>query len=191
MLETLRRYILKALKPFNKVLGHIYLAPKYRDIKHAHVLKLEDNLQPGDVLLSFSKGELTNWLIDGEYKHCAMYVGAGEVVEAVGHGVITCDIEDFCATKDKIAVVRPTFCTGEEAFEAVKIALLQKGKDYDYYFEPSEQSFYCAELIAYSYQVATKFTSPFVAREVMGIKTVLPSDFKLAATKFQVVIEVP
>ncbi len=191
MIENFRRYLLKFMKPISKFLGHLYLAPKARKINTKHVLKLEELLQPGDVLLTYSEGELTNYFIEGEYKHCAMYIGQGQIVEAIGRGVSIADLEDFCASKDKIGVFRASFCTGLEAFNAVKIALKQQGKAYDYGFEPNEAAFYCAELVAYSFQVATNYTSPFVRREVMGVTTILPTDFKQASKKFSCVVEMP
>jgi len=187
----LHRWILIALKPVTKLMGKIHFAPHARKILAHDVIAIEDAMLPGDGIITFSEGELTNYFIDGEYKHCAMYLGQGQVIEAVGKGVVITDLEDFCASKDKICVVRPKFCTFDERLRAVKYALTQVGTAYDYEFNPNVDSFYCAELYTQALQMATSFTSPFFPREVMGMMTVLPVDFKLATKKFEIVIERP
>lgn len=172
-------------------MGKIHIAPHARKILSHDVIAIEDALLPGDGILTFSDGELTNYFIEGEYKHCAMYLGTGQVIEAIGKGVTLTDLDDFCASKDKICVVRPKFCTFDERLKAVKYALTQVGTAYDYEFNPNLDSFYCAELYTQALQMATSFTSPFFPREVLGVMTVLPVDFKLATKKFEVVIERP
>lgn len=191
MIGLLRRILIRLIAPMSKVIGHIYLAPKHREIKAHDVQFLFDHMKPGDVLLSYTKGELTNVFIEGEFKHCAIYVGDGYVVEAIGRGVTENLLEDFCASKDKIAVCRPLFCGDDVMISACQIAMDQRGKPYDYGFEPNEQAFYCAELVAYCYNKATEGKSPFTPRSVMGVETVLPVDYKLAAKKFSLVMERP
>ena len=182
----------RALTPLSKLTGHIYLAPKSRAIKAHHIVNAVDViLRPGDVLLTYAKGELTNYFIEGEYKHVAMYCGDGVIVEAVGTGVRAEAFDEFCSSKDKIAILRASFCSAEVCLKAVESALNQIGKSYDYAFEPNEKAFYCAELAAYAYQCATDFKSPFVVREIMGVETVLPDDFKLAVKKFDLIAEIP
>lgn len=191
MIDVVRRYLIRALKPISVLAGHLYIAPKYRAIKASDVIDISNNLRIGDVILTYSKGELTNYLIEGEFKHCAMYIGSGNIIEAVGKGVRVIDFESFAASKDRIAVVSPKFCDENTAKMAANFALFQEGKPYDYSFEPNEDAFYCAELIAEAYQVATGDNSPFILRTVMGVETVLPNDFYLARKKFDLIIERP
>lgn len=191
MIATLRRYLIRVLKPISIVAGHLYFAPKYRAVKASDVIDIKSMMQVGDVVLTYSKGELTNYLIEGEFKHCAMYIGSGSVIEAVGKGVRVIDFESFAASKDKIAVSRANFCDANTAKIAANFALFQEGKPYDYSFEPNENAFYCAELIAEAYQVATGDNSPFILRTVMGVETVLPNDFYMARKKFDLIIERP
>jgi uncharacterized protein YycO len=190
-MDKFRRFLFRILKPITMVLGHIHFSPKERDIKAHDVMNMFSILQTGDVLLSYTKGELTNTLIDGEYKHCGIYTGQGVVVEAVGHGVRAVTLEEFAASKDKIAICRPLFALDAVCSKAADIAVEQIGKPYDYGFEPNEEAFYCAELVAFCYNKATDGATPFVPREVMGVATVLPVDYKLAKSKFKTVAEVP
>jgi uncharacterized protein YycO len=184
-------FFIKLLRPISILVGKIYIAPKKRAIKASHIISMQDVLKVGDIILTYSKGELTNLLLDGDFKHCAMYIGSGTIVEAVGKGVTTQCFEDFCASKDRIAIMRALFCSRAEAQAASRFALFQEGKPYDYNFEPNEDAFYCAELIAESYKEATKDTSPFVKRQVMGVDTVLPNDFFTARKKFDLIMDMP
>ena len=177
--------------PISKLIGKIHFAPKQRCIKASDVFILKNILLPGDVILTFSLGELTNKFIEGQYKHCAMYAGAERVIEAVGSGVRGESLEDFCASKDLIGVFRAKFCDEGTAKRAVQFAEGQIGRPYDYTFEPNEDAFYCAELVAKAYDVATNGGTPFKYRDVMGVSTVLPIDFKLAVKKFVQIIERP
>jgi hypothetical protein len=190
-LADLRRYLIRALKPISISIGKLHYAPKHRAIKARDVFDLDATLRAGDILITFSLGELTNYFIEGDYKHAAMYIGNGRVVEAIGKGVSVSEFEDFCSGKDKIAVLRPLFCTAETAKLAAINAVAQMGKPYDYYFEIGESAFYCAELITWAYSNATSGSSPFIKRAVMGADTVLPNDFYLAKSKFELVIERP
>ena len=190
-MDSFRRYLIRTLQPISKFLGHIYLAPKSRQIRFNDITAIYSVAKIGDVILSFSKGELTNFFIDGEYKHCGIYDGDGHVIEAIGKGVQETPLPDFCANKDKIAILRPMFSGNVEAIIAVTIASAEVGKPYDYLFEPNERAFYCAELVAYCYNKAMGGDSPFVPRTIMGVETVLPVDFKLADKKFKLVMERP
>lgn len=190
-LYWVRRFLIRILLPITKLLGHIYLAPKSRAIRRHEVDSLEEELSLGDVVLSYTKGELTNFLIKGDYKHCGIYAGANKIIEATSKGVVLTVLDDFCASKDKVAVCRPLFCDEKQIIKAVRYARDRRGSSYDYYFEPNEHAFYCAELIAKAYDYATDGQSPFTRRDVWGVETVLPIDFKLAKTKFETVLEVP
>jgi len=148
-------------------------------------------LKKGDVILSKSIGELTNWLISGEYKHCALYLGDDKVIEAVKDGVRITDLDYFCVSKDYLAICRPRFADDATADKAVFYAVEHKNAKYDFNFCPSEEAFYCAELVTAAYRYALGGQSPFTVRKIMGIDTVLPVDFKLARDKFVTVLELP
>jgi len=185
------RILMRWAKPFSEFIGTAHIAPHQRAIKARDVMRLEDVVLMGDVLLTFSEGELTNYFIEGDWKHCAMYVGAGEVVEAVGRGVVVSDLDDFCSSKDRICILRADFCTVEETMSAVRHALACKGRAYDFFFDPGEETFYCAELIWWAFAQATNGASPFLRRKILGVETVYPSDFYDAKNKFILIEELP
>lgn len=190
-LYWVRRFLIRLLLPITKLLGHMYLAPKSRAIRRHEVDSLEESLALGDVVLSYTSGELTNLLIEGEYKHCGIYAGSSKIIEATSKGVTITELDDFCASKDKVGVFRSKFCSEKQKIAAVRYARDRRGSSYDYYFEPNEHAFYCAELIAKAYDYATAGNSPFTRRDIWGVETVLPIDFKLATSKFESVVEVP
>lgn len=190
-LIEIRRYLVRILKPLCVYLGRLHYSPKDRLIRASMVDAMCEVIQAGDVIVAFSRGELTSYFIEGEFKHAAMYIGAGQIIQAIGTGVSTENFEDFCASKDRIAILRPKFCDESYCKIAAMNATSQLGKPYDYYFEIGDGAFYCAELVEWAYRFATNGASPFTKKDVLGVDTVLPSDFYLAKSKFAIVIERP
>jgi uncharacterized protein YycO len=190
-METFRRYLIRVLKPLCVYLGRLHYPPHSRLIRSTMIKEMLDVVMAGDVVITYSRGEMTNRFIKGEFKHAAIYAGAGKVIQAVGKGVTADEFEDFCASKDRIAIVRPKFCDDSTCKIAALNAISQLGKPYDYYFEIGDGAFYCAELIEWAYRQATSGASPFTKKDAMGVETVLPSDFYLAKSKFALVIERP
>jgi len=188
---NLRGFIIRLLKPVSILLGKLRYSPIQRNIRASMIDQIKDVIEIGDVIVTYSQGELTNYFIDGPYKHAAIYIGDDNIIQAVGKGVELESFEDFCASKDRIAILRPLFCDSETRKIAAMAAVSQIGHSYDYYFEIGNDSFYCAELIEWAYNFATGGRSTFVKRDVLGTNTVLPSDFYNAKSKFKLVIERP
>jgi len=191
MINKIRWFIVRLIKPISEIIGKLHYAPHDRLLRASMIKDMLDLIRSGDVIVAYSRGELTNPFIDGDFKHAAMYVGEGNIIQAIGKGVELEGFEDFCASKDRIAILRPLFCDTSTAKIAAKAAKSQIDKPYDYYFEIGEQSFYCAELIEWAYKFATHGASTFVRKDILGVNTVLPSDFYNAKSKFQLVIERP
>lgn len=142
----------------------------------------------GTILVSKTNGELGNLFIPDFWSHCALYTGAGTVIEAVGHGVIETDLIDFMMKKDFIVALKPKFATVPQMSEAVRVARTQLGKPYDFSFQTSDvKAFYCSELVQWSYNQVNK-DIPFKTREVLGVMTVTPDDI-VKANHFQIVWE--
>lgn len=189
--KWLRHYVVRLLKPLSVYSGRLCYPPHERLIRASTIKEMMAVVREGDVILAYSRGEFTNYFIKGDFKHAAMYVGKGEIIQAIGKGVTLIDFEDFCASKDRIAILRPNFCDDGTCRIAAMNAKSQLGKPFDYYFEIGSEAYYCAELIAWSYRYATLGSSPFIKKDVSGCETVLPSDFYLAKSKFTLVIERP
>jgi len=155
-LVILRNWFLAALTPVFRWFGKQRLRFSTIKITAAHVKAIKISIRPGDIFLSKKIGEATNLVIDGFFKHGAIYAPAPErpeVVEAIGHGVDESDINEFLYKKDYVKVVRAKFLTAEERAQVAAIAREQIGKPYDFLFDYAEEdnaAFYCFELIAWS-----------------------------------------
>jgi uncharacterized protein YycO len=193
-----RRAILEVTRPFLRLLGKAHVPPHYRSISKYEADAVINVIKRGDVLLSHRKRETTNFLIPGYWKHAAMYAGQGRVIEAIGKGVIETSIEEFCMTKDSVAVLRSKFSGVDVATLAVKYARDLRGLPYDYLVEHDHSravniAFYCSEVIWWSYDQACLkigLTSPFEPRMTMGVPTITPQDFENATKLWDEVLMV-
>jgi uncharacterized protein YycO len=130
-----------------------------------------------------TEGELTNLFIPGYWSHCAVYVGGGFVMEAIGKGVAKTDLTDFLMGKDHAMILRPLFANDAQMAKAAAWSLTQEGLPYDYEFEGGSKKFYCAMLYYAALKVGMDGQSPFTLRETWGVQTVTPDDFPNAKDK--------
>ena len=185
-LENLRRFLLRTLLPVMRIIGRLHLPFTRKLVTAADYRVALPTLAVGDVLLSRCRGEVSNCVIPGFYTHAALYIGEERVLEATGAGVHTSDLVDFVMRKDFIAILNPAFASPAIEKKAAQIAVGAEGRPYDYGFTSSEDAFYCAELIAWSYSEAMKpGESPFEYRLTLGVPTVTPQDFFNAESKWK------
>lgn len=195
---TLALKALQMLAPVAKVTGKIHMPFSRKRIQGPHFYSILKHLIPGAVLVSRTEGEFTNLLIDGHYKHAAMFASItfrdalGEpfeypyVIEAVGNGVVINDLITFMTSKDEVALLYPRFCSRELMEASAKIAHKYINAPYDYYFTPGNAYFYCSELIMEAYKEACG-SVPFSPRLRMGVPTILAQDYANALDKWEVV----
>lgn len=192
---------LKELK-FNssKVVGNTLGLVRWRDGKlkgnAAFVQSIMAQLQPGDILLEKTPFTLTDKTIPGHFGHAAMYVGTAEqlqalgmhelpevkkhllnikngagVVEALRGGVQLNSLQAFMNIDD-IAVLRPKHLSKEQQVKAVKIALGNIGKRYDFNFDVNTtETIVCSELVYMAYPHID-----FVTKRVLHSYTISPDD---------------
>ena len=182
---------------------HTFL--RFFDIKSNEYIPIEEiikNIKEGDILLSTSKGHLSNFfnkmVNKGKYNHALLYVGnilnQPSIVEGVGEGVVIKPLNIFLLDKDFFCIIRPydSVANEQQKKEAIRFALAQIGKDYDYLFEmggkKGGESYFCSELVYEAYKHANTDIK-FVRREVMGYETVAPNDFYNAKKYFRVIYE--
>jgi len=185
----LRRLILSLFQPVAKTISHWYIAFRRPKMTLRDVQEILGVIRPGDVLISRSGGEFTNWFIPGFWTHAALYAAESQIVEAVSPCVRVAALAEFLLAKDFICVLRPTFASELQKLSAVTYAKLQASKNipYDYQFTPTDSAFYCAEIIGASYVYALEGQSPFTPRYSLGVLTYIPDDFYNAIHKFEMV----
>lgn len=199
MIANARNAIVQFLVPFVKWMGKVRAPWTVKDGIYAFY-PLLDTLEVGDIILTETLGELSNIFNPGQYKHALVFVGDQQVngrtvpciIEAIGRGVVMRPLVEFLADKDKICVVRRRDKISKKQ-TAVGIQFLKEQiwKPYDYKFnaELGKMScFYCS-LLAYDFELARTPDFGFVPREILGVMTVAPTDFRLAEAFYFVVRE--
>jgi hypothetical protein len=195
---TIALKALQVLAPVSKVTGKIHMPFSRKKIQGPHFYSILKYLKPGAVLVSRTEGEITNFLIDGHYKHAAMFASItfrdelGEpfeypyVIEAIGKGVSITDLISFMTSKDEILLLYPKFCDQSGMESAAKIAHKYLNAPYDYYFTPGNHAFYCSEMIMEAYKEACG-SVPFSPRLRLGVPTILAQDYVDALDKWDIV----
>jgi len=90
-------------------------------------------------------------------------VAHGEVIEAIGQGVVVNRLEKFLAESHRLQIIRPDGWTGERGAAAVARARNAVGKKYDLFGivgVPSSQRYYCSELCLWSFGVEVDKNGP-------------------------------
>ena len=148
----IHKILLAIIMPFVKIVAHIYVAFKKPGMDGRAYRKIERSLQKGDVLLSYTKGEASNFFNRERFTHGAIYVGDGVIVESVGSGVRSDYLSNFCFKKDHVLLLRFT----KKIFidSVVSFAISQRGREYDNDFEDNGKKYYCFELVAAAFKSA-------------------------------------
>jgi uncharacterized protein YycO len=87
----------------------------------------------------------------------------GQVIEAVGKGVVVTDLDDFVRDSHRLLIIEPASWTPERGREAVVKARGKVGAGYDYLGivgVPSKKHFYCSELAVWSMGVEVDRNGP-------------------------------
>ena len=119
------------------------------------VQQIHNLLLPGDILLSYTAGYVSDVFIPGKFKHGMTYVGtqsAGntsrDLIEAVAEGVKYSDLDHILDTHiNRLLVLRPRLSTAEREEFLVEISRYL-GDSYDFQFDFADASRQvCTELI--------------------------------------------
>lgn len=120
-----------------------------------HIQDFKSKLKPGDIVIT----NHDKWLdleipevllgIGGAWTHTAVYVGNGDVVEALwGTGVGKRPVDELLAENHHARILRPAYKTDQDAQAAADEALKHVGAGYDAKFDlQSDESFGCVELV--------------------------------------------
>jgi hypothetical protein len=124
---------------------------------HESLYPFIELLQPGTVILSHKKYELTNWFIRGYWTHAAVFITDSCVIEAVSKGVMKKTLETFIKTVDDFIILKPKFCDHHTMKEAAEFLEKTVGYPYNFSFKSKKESFYCSELVYRAYSQTSRW----------------------------------
>lgn len=158
-----------------KTIGKLHSPWSHKKVNGEDYFSLLISVNRPCVLLSKTNGELTNLLIDGFWKHAAIYDGSKYVYEAIGVGVIKKDIITFLTSKDYVIALNPIW-----SFDPVKLidfCISNLGKPYDYQLRLSDRdSFFCSELVFTALKEASPIF-PLLSHCFLSVDSFKPQDF--------------
>lgn len=176
--------------------------PRPPYVSQAQIARLQQHIQPGDVIYERREWALTNIGLPGFWPHIALYVGTPDerrrvfgdafearlrerypaayarhlaepgVIEAVGRGVIPNKLT-HSVHADYVAVLRPRVDAPTKA-AAIERAFAFLGRPYDFDFDfQTDDAIVCTELVFKAYEPAI----PFPVGEVAGRRVAPPNDW--------------
>jgi len=163
--------------------------------------QLQSLVNPGDIILTYRKGYLTNLVFPGKFIHGLIYVGEAQdrvpapdgsrldLVEATGNGVIMNSL-DFITGKhiSRMAVLRPQISESESAVVMAKLSSYM-GRDYDMAFDfVSDKKLCCTEVAYHLFDGIGGID--FKLKKRMGIKSLTADDIIRTALQSGSVIDV-
>ena len=110
-------------------------------------------LKPGDIFLTSTRGEFSNWINPSQFKHGAIYYGFDvdmipSVYEATKKGVHYIDLVSFLTSKDRIIILRNKGMRVEDEIYFLEFFEDVDGLPYDDQFSTANKKYYCFELLA-------------------------------------------
>lgn len=183
LVSTLAFYIAKACGP-------VHAPWTKKRLDYSVVEEMLQVLQPGDILLTRTHGELTTIAIPGFYKHTAIYMGAGRIIEAISPKAKIGYLANLVLRTDNIAARRMNNITDEEVklLSAKAKSYVDKETLYDYHMRfLDESSVSCSELGFNCINFARPNYLELWYR--MGYPSFTPQDFYYADSKFSTVFE--
>lgn len=190
---------------------------KYNSIEEYSSI-IEENLKIGDIVLTYSKGNLSNWIIGGKYKHSVVYIGKGIIengkmvlnsgkedklifIESSGGiGVHLLYVNDLIVDKHSLLILNNEFLKNDlQVTEFVEKIQTFVGREYDYEFYHGNDSFYCSELITHTLKLVVgeeEFYKKMGKKQFLwsntcyGSNMYQPEDYKQnLSKKFELVLE--
>ena len=146
---------LSLIKPFTIWMGSLHMPWSVKKITGREYYLYREKIKPGCVLLTTTRGQLSNLFNPSLLKHGAMFVGGQPVecvVESVGKGVVENDLISFMTSKDRLVLIKPKFGNPAQHNQVCREMRNLIGSKYDYEFQSGDKEFYCFEAIIYAYK---------------------------------------
>jgi hypothetical protein len=127
-----------------KLISKVHIPTNHKRMTEARCHAILECLKDGDIILTHTRGELSNVFLD-KYGHAGIYLN-GFIYEATTEFVKRTDPMFFLARKDDIKIMRPI--AHFEPSEVLYFLEENLGHAYDFEFESGDGQFYCFELAA-------------------------------------------
>lgn len=154
-----------------EIVSHIHWPYSRRKMSYDTFVKIKSSLKNGDIILTSTKGELSNLFI-GQPSHAGIYFN-GYVYEAILTGISKTDLGFFLARKDVASVWSlKSGISYEDASLATAVLdqiVINKTK-YDLEFSSKNKSFYCFELVAEVFNVVLRLDNVKPIETLLGDK---------------------
>lgn len=159
----------KLLGFLSKMISKVHAPFNHKKMTELECLEIINELKDGDVLLTHTSGELSNFFL-AYFGHGAIF-SKGAICEAVTAGTKETDPMYFLSRKDDVLVLRPKFHINKDTLHYFLSS--NEGKGYDYEFESEDGQFYCFEYVACGinknaqvkvYPVKTPFGAKYLAK---------------------------
>lgn len=139
--------------------GDIMLRTSPPKVEAIHIRKLEEMVEPGDVICREYDCYLDSFFISGEYTHSGFVTCRNTIAHAVAEGVEVIDIIDFVKNADGFILLRYGNATPEFLRKTFNFVNKNEGKPYDFFFDKKEMDhFYCHE---FTYRTLQAGGAPF------------------------------
>jgi hypothetical protein len=159
------------------------------NVRGEDICKIQEVIQPGDIILRSYENYLDSYLIPGKYSHSGVYIGDGKIIHAVAEGVKEIHLIDFCQA-DGILVLR--HCADKE--KQINRCKKWIGKEYDFKFNSTDSTaFYCHELTATSLKdmIDVEAVTPtFMGMKLKFLKAKYLAESFINNSNFEKVIEI-
>lgn len=182
------KFIRWALRTINPILSHIYSPWSRKSTNFQHVIDIQKIIKIGDAIVTRTDGEITAIVIPGYWKHLAIYIGDGKIIEASTSGVRIRYLADLIMRVDSFAIMRNPVLRDYQRNTMKEFLLKQEGKPYDFQLLGNDrEEFYCSELyLEGTNQVINEY---FNYRERAGVMTFTPNDCYEAKSKTELLMQ--
>ena len=155
---------------------------------------IREMVRPGMILLSRREFQISNYFIDGYWKHTAMVMSPEKIIQATTGGVIIDELREFFYKADDFVILKPKFCGVQEMEKACNLASETVGKPYSFDFNNSDDSLYCSELVLKAYARTcgwnrTNHHEPSEFKQLCDGKIVSPSDLYDNQNAWEIVLQ--
>jgi hypothetical protein len=176
-------FILWATRPLSYALSKVKWPLRIkRKIGSDFYYTMRDRIKTGDVVLTFTKGELSNiYNPSGDKKHGFIVVDAAKEIylEAVGEGTRGRRLARVVEHYDAIAIYRLSSLTDAHRFRIAQHWQQFEGLEYDFFYEDEDylrdghkKALYCFELVVSIFQNLCGIDRDFLRQEAVKDKHV-------------------